>query len=399
MKLAPSYVEGNRILAAKFSKWIEVNNYSPNTRMTYDTVTADFLRFIGSRSLIEITHHDIRAYLEYLQGRDLASASLDLKLHALRGFFGFLRLGNRITSNPARFVTTRKRHRHLPKFPSIDEVIRIIEAAKSPRDRALLEVLYSTGCRLAEVQGMRCEDVDLAEGVIRVLGKGNKERIVLFGTKAREALTTHLAGRVEGYLFRDDRLREALAARRPKPDKVRQSLTVRQARPNKDEQAVWWRGFWSEYADDKVAITRWKWLGRVSEMSRTEAQAKLREAIGTAKTRRQAIRAPAKPQRPLLDMPLSTRHIQRVVKLAVLRAGLKGFHTHSLRHAFATHLLDQGTDLRCIQELLGHLNLSDTQIYTHVSMAQLSETHAKFHPREQKGKTHAIQKQNAGANT
>jgi site-specific recombinase XerD len=398
MKLARSYVEGNRILAAKFSKWLEIQK-SANTRMTYDIVLADFCRFIGSRSLIEVTHHDIRAYLEYLQDRGLASASLDLKLYALRDFFGFLRLGSRITTNPARFVTTRRRHRHLPQFPSVDEVTRIIEAARSPRDRAILETLYATGCRLAEVQGMRCEDVDLAEGVVRVVGKGDKPRIVLFGTKAREALTTYLAGRVEGYLFRDDRLREALAAKRPKPDKVRQSLTVRQARPNKDEQAVWWRGFWSEYADDKVALTRWKWLGRVSEMSRTEAQAKLREAIGTAKTRREAIRAPAKPQRPLLDIPLSCRHIQRVVKLAVLRAGLKGFHTHSLRHAFATHLLDRATDLRCIQELLGHRALSDTQIYTHVSMVQLSETHAKFHPREQEGKTHAIQKQNAGANT
>jgi integrase/recombinase XerC len=352
-----SYLEDNAILAAKYSQWLSMQNYSENTRLTYVVLTVDFCRFIGSRSLTKVTHHDIRVYFQFLQGRGLNTASLDLKLHGLRGFFGFLRLGNLINSNPARFIKTRRRHRHLPQFPSVDEVSSIIEATKTRRDRAILETFYATGCRLAEVAGMRCEDVDFADGVIRVTGKGDKERIVLFGSKAKEALLAYLGARREGYLFQNDR--------------AAQTLHVTKAKPNKNESGVWWRGAWSEYPEDsRTGVTRWKWLGRVSAMSRDEAQAKFREAIGAANTK--------PPER---DVPLTSRQIQRIVKRAVLHAGLKGIHVHSLRHAFATHLLDRGTDLRCIQELLGHTSVATTQIYTHVSMEKLAEIHTKFHPR------------------
>jgi site-specific recombinase XerD len=357
MTLVRSYLEDNAILAAKYSQWLEIQNYAENTRLTYAVMISDFCRFIGSRNLTEVTDHDIRAYLQYLQGRGLVGPSLDLKLHALRGFFVFLRLGNVINSNPARLIKTRRRHRHLPQFPSVDEITRIIEATQTARDRAILETFYATGCRLAEVAGMRCEDVDFADGVIRVTGKGDKEWIVLFGSKAKEALLTYLGSRREGYLFQSDR--------------SRQTLRVTKAKPNKDESGVWWRGAWSEYPEEGgPGVRRWKWLGRVSAMSQKEAQYYLRMEIGAANT---------KPRE--MDVPLTPRQIQRIVKRAVLGAGLKGIHVHSLRHAFATHMLDRGTDLRCIQELLGHSSITSTQVYTHVSMKQLATTHKKFHPR------------------
>src|ERR1700686_1147272 len=116
-----SYAKDNRILAAKFSQWLEIQNYATNTRQTYDVLTSDFCRFIGSRSLTEINRLDIREYLTHLHARGLASSSLDLKLHGLRGFFGFLSLGGLVSSNPARFIQTRKRHRNLPRFPTIEE--------------------------------------------------------------------------------------------------------------------------------------------------------------------------------------------------------------------------------------------------------------------------------------
>jgi integrase/recombinase XerC len=352
-----SYAKDNQILAEKFSQWLEIQNYSPHTRSAYDTLTADFCRFIASRSLTEVTHLEIRQYLAFLMHRGLSPASLDQKLHGLRGFFGFLHLGHLMISNPTRFIKTRRRHRNLPRFPTVEEARKIIEAAKSPRDRAILETFYATGCRLAEVSGMRCEDFNFSDGVIVVTGKGDKQRIVLFGRMAKEALLAYLGDRREGYLFQDDR--------------PRQKLRVTKAKPNKHESGVWWRGAWSEYPDDAgPLITKWKWLGRVSEMSRKQAQASLMDLIGSAHT-----------SRAKRDLPFSTRQLARIVKLTALRAGVSGIHPHSLRHAFATHLLGRGADLRSLQELLGHTSISTTTIYTHVAMEQLSAIHKRFHPR------------------
>jgi site-specific recombinase XerD len=360
-KAVRSYVDDNRILAGKFSQWVEIQHYSPHTRRAYDDLIADFCRFIGSRSLTEIKHPDIRAYFAFLQNdRGMGGRSLDQKLSALRAFFGFLKLGGAVHTNVARFVSTRRRHRNLPRFPTVKEARRIIEAAKSPRDRAVLETFYATGARLAEVAGMRCEDVDFSDaqvGTIRITGKGNIERDVFFGRMAREALLAHLGERREGFLFQG------------KP--LKQTLCVTQAKPNKHESGVWWRGEWNEYPEDAGPLVRKsKWLGRVSNMSRDEAQAYLQTLTLFARTSRTE-----------RNVPLSTRGLARIVNQAALRAGLKGIHPHSFRHAFATHLLDDGADLRGIQEMLGHSSISDTMIYTHVSPGQLIDVHKKFHPR------------------
>jgi site-specific recombinase XerD len=351
-----SYANDNRALAAKFSRWLEVQNYALNTRKTYDTLIADFCRYIGARSLTEIKHPDIREYFAFLQGRGIGSRSLDQKLYGLRALFEFLTLRGVVSTNVARFIKTRRRHRNLPLFPSVDEMNRIIKATESRRDRAILETFYATGCRLAEVSGMRCEDIDFAAAVIRVTGKGNRQRIVLFGRNAKEALLAYLGDRREGFLFQTDR--------------PTQTLGVRKAKPNKDESGVWWRGWWREYPEEGEPIVTWKWLGRVSVMSHKEAKAKLMTLIGSANTR------PSK-----MDLPLSTRQLARIVKGAAVRAGLKGIHPHSLRHAFATHLLADGADLRGIQELLGHTSVSTTMVYTHVAINQLKDAHTKFHPR------------------
>jgi len=352
-----SHADANRLLAAKFSQWLEIQNYSPHTRRTYGILIADFCRFLGARSLTAVAKYDIRTYLQYLQDRGLGTTSLDLKLYGLRGVFEFLCLGGVIQSNPAQLIRTRQRHRHLPQAPTISEVTRVIEAAQSPRDRALLETLYATGCRVAEIAAVRCEDVDFDEGVIRVTGKGEQDRIVVFGEMSKAALVAYLGDRREGFLFH--------------ADCPSQQFQVTKAKPNEDEPGVWWRAHWREWPDGRgPAVQHWKWLGRVSEMSWEEAGGRLRELIGPATTK------------PLArDIPLTTRQIWNIVKRAALRAGLSGIHPHLFRHAFATHLLDRGTDLRCIQELLGHSSVSTTQVYTHVSTTKLAEIHTKFHPR------------------
>ena len=358
-----SHAEANRVLAAKFSQWLEIQNYSPLTRKTYDTLTGDFCGFLQSRSLAEVKPIDIREYLGHLQDRGLASTSLDLKLHGLRTFFDFLKLGGVVNFVAPRVTSTRRRHRKLPRFPSVEEVGKLINAAESPRDRALLEILYATGCRRAEVLGMRCEDVDFSGRSIRVLGKGNKERVVLFGRFAEEALLLYLRERREGYLFQQHRPFEKLG--------YGTGHRISKGKPNKGG-AAWWRGFWREYPHGTLpGIQRYKWIGAVSAMTLKEARAALLKFIGEANT-----------ERPKPGLPLDAKTVGRIVERAAVRAGLKGIHPHSLRHAFATHLLARGGDLRCIQELLGHTSVSTTQIYTHVAVENLSAIHRKFHPRD-----------------
>lgn len=353
-----SYAHDNRALAAKFAQWLEIQNYSVNTRRAYNSLLRDFCRFIRSRSLTEIKRLDIREYLGHLHRRGLASASLDQKLHGLRTFFGFLRLGGLVETAPTRFISLRKRKRKLAHPFSVEEISKLIEAEKSPRNRAILETFYGTGCRLAEVVGMRCEDVEFSDpGSIRVTGKGDKQRIVLFGRPAKQALLAYLGNRREGYLFQDNR----------NP----QQLRVTKAKPNKHTSTLWWRGCWREYTVGRgPGVPHWKWLGSASAMTRKQARAKLLQLVSEVNI-----------IRPKLDRPLNGRTLGRIVQRAALRVGLKGVHPHSLRHSFATHLLNDRADLRSIQELLGHSSVSTTQIYTHVALDSLIETHKKFHPR------------------
>lgn len=353
-----SYANENLALAAKFSEWLTVRNYSEHTRRAYVGVTADFCRFLGFRDLTQAKPFEIREYLFHLQGRGLASASLDRQLHVLRTFYDFLKLGGKVVSVSPRLILTRRRPpRKLPRHLSIEETTKLLEAAGSLRDRAVLELFYATGGRVSELSQMRCEDVDFKGQSIRVVGKGDKERIVLFGRMANEALLRYLGDRREGYVFQDER--------------PHQKLRVTKAKPNKDEAGVWWRGNWREYPEGRgLDVRHWKWLGRVSAMTREEARAKLRDEIGTANT-----------TRPKIDRSLGHKTLYRIVQHAALRAGLKGVHPHTLRHSFASHLLNNGAGIREIQELLGHSSVSTTQCYTHVAIRNLLETHKQFHPR------------------
>jgi len=243
---------------------------------------------------------DLRAWLAELDERGLSDSTVQRKLSAVRSFFKELVKDGRVEASPTQGLRARRRRRPLPSVLTEAEIEAILSApdpstALGRRDRALLEVLYSAGTRASEIVGMDRLDLDLAEGLVRVLGKGSKERLAPLGS--------HAVGALQAYLT---------DPRRPRPSRA---------------------------AGDAVFLNNRG--GR-----------------------------------------LTTRSLERVVDKQLLRSGVVRRATpHTLRHSFATHLLDHGADLRSVQELLGHENLVTTQIYTHVSIERLREVYEKAHPR------------------
>jgi site-specific recombinase XerD len=243
----------------------------------------------------------LRSYLVTLSGRGLRATSIQRKLAALRAFFRYLRNTGRIQRDPSSLVKGPKAPSRIPHFLTVAQVTSLLELPfedgfLGARDRAILEFLYSTGCRVAEVAEMRLARIDLADGHVRVLGKGKKERLAMLGTKAREAILAWL------------------------PQRKRKLRAV-----------------------------------------------KLSDRGNLFLNRRGG--------------PLSSRWIFEVVRRHARRAGIgQPLTPHGLRHSFATHLLDNGADLRSVQELLGHSRLATTEIYTHVSMARLREAYDRAHP-------------------
>ena len=277
-------------------------NVSPNTVTSYRDDLESFIGFLCNdflsmgRDLLDlrkIDHLAIRSYLAFLARKKLSRSSMARHLSALRSFFKYLMREGVVELNPARSVATPKREKHLPAVLQTADIAVLFEQPDESmlglRDRAWLELLYASGLRISELVSIDIEDIELRARLVKVRGKGSKERIVPFGTKAEAALKTYLATRTD-----DD-----------------PSLFVN------------YRG----------------------------------ERITTRSVRR------------LFD---------RYVRAASLRAGVS---PHTLRHSFATHLLNAGADLRSIQELLGHASLSTTQKYTHLNDAQLIEVYKKSHPR------------------
>ncbi len=240
----------------------------------------------------------IRSYLAALQQAGLARSSVARKLAAIRVFFRFLCREGVVGRNVARFVATPKREQHLPTVLPKDDAARLMTAPTGRslvarlRGQAILETFYSSGIRLSELAGLDWADLMRADGLVRVRGKGRKERIVPIGGRALAALDAY-----------------------------------RQALPTEND------------------------------------------AAGPVFLNRNGLR-------------LSSRGVARIIAEAALRTGQAQHVTpHALRHSFATHLLDEGADLRAIQEMLGHARLATTQRYTHLTLGRLMVVYDRAHPR------------------
>lgn len=288
----------NAELVNKFINYLKTErNYSPHTISNYQRDLNFLVNFLGER---KIDRSVAREYLLALEDKRYSRRSIARKLSSARSFFRFLSREKLMEQNPFENLLTPKLPKKLPNFLYPEELKSLLDAMnlESPlgrRDRAILEVIYGTGLRVAEIIRMNINDVDFDEGEIKVLGKGSKERIVLFGTHAKEALNNYIN---EG---------------RPK-------LLSKKKMP-------------------AVFVNRRG--GR-----------------------------------------LTPRSVERMIVNYAKKAGLKKKVTpHTLRHSFATHLLSGGADLRMVQELLGHVSLSTTQVYTHITKERLKEVYDSAHPR------------------
>lgn len=289
-----------------FEEYLRVEkNSSPHTVEAYIRDMNQFEAFLAGQKcgdrIADLDHLTIRRYMGSLYKIEKKS-SIGRKLSSIRSFFDFMMKKGHTASNPARMVSIPKREKTLPSFISVDEAFALMEPPIVPsrgqlRDMAILELLYSSGLRVSELAGLEMNDVDLKEGILKVMGKGRKERIVPIGEKAVRAIDIYLSDRL--------------------------NILSRNKPISEDPMFVNLRG------------------GRLTQ-----------------------------------------RSVERIVKKYAERlTGGKRVTPHSLRHTFATHLLNNGADLRGIQEMLGHASLSTTQKYTHLGMDRLMAVYDQAHPK------------------
>jgi len=280
----------------RFLEYMEIErNCSPHTLKNYWQDLQQFRDFSSGISPENVDYLTLRRFVMHLSSRGLSKRSITRKLSSLRSFFKFLVREGFLKNNPTLVLFSPKLEKHLPSFLTEEEAKTLVEAPSgdkwySLRDRAILETLYSTGIRSAELLSLNIDDIDFISGIVKVKGKGKKERIVPIGRIALDS--------IKKYISRC-------------PFSVKKALFL-----NKEGRR------------------------------------------------------------------LSDRFLRMLVKKYLRKCALhKNVSVHSLRHSFATHLLNRGADLRSVQELLGHKDLSTTQIYTHLTTEKIKQLYKTYHPR------------------
>ncbi len=341
----------NLEMVERFRRWLVAQKYAPSTQERYCRISRNLCHYLGSRALSSATPMDIGDFLTDTLPDRWADSYIADRLGPLRTFFDFLYLGGVVDSVAPRFLKARTPSKPLPRALTEAQVKKLIHAASHPRDRALIELLYATGCRIGEIRLARVEDIDFKGRRFRVRGK-RKERVVYFGPHAAKSLRTYLKGRKTGYLFQD------------KIEPQKGYITY---------YKMAWIGNWKDYLSGKKGGQKHsKWLGNPAAVSYAEARKRFRAYLRNKKI--DLVRY--KPDRPLNRSALSF-----VVRELGRQAGIGKVSPHTLRHSFATHLLERGADIRAIQELLGHTYLTSTQIYTRISNNAVRSTFHQFHPR------------------
>lgn len=283
--------------------YIVEKNSSQHTLINYKSDLEQFFSFLNKNSLSEKdidNHLTVRRYLAHLQGENYSKKSINRKLSTIRSFYRFLTKNGYLESNPIKKLHSPKGEKKLPKFLYENQIKGLIEAPDlnsmlGIRDRAIMELLYSSGVRVSELVGITLKDLQLSRNLILVTGKGDKQRFAHIGDIAKNVLRNYL-------------------------ETCRKELTK-----NKEHSYVFVNKFGNAITDRSI--------------------------------------------RRIID-----KYVQEVaINLKV--------SPHTFRHSFATHLLDNGADLRDVQEMLGHINIKTTQIYTHITKDKLKNVYQATHPR------------------
>jgi site-specific recombinase XerD len=303
--------------------------------------------FWGTRKLSSVTHLDVRAFLIDVSKRDLSADIMHRYIWALRCFFDFLCLGGVVDDVAPRLVRPRPVRRPLPRTLSEANVRKLIKAASNPRDRAIFELFYATGCRVSELVEISLADVDFTNKSIRVLGKGS-ERRVLFGNAAKQTILAYLGSRKTGYLFESQ-------------SRIQRGCV--------SWNGSCWAGYWLDYTSKTSCLRNSIWLGP-RQMTKAEAWRKFTKLVPNPDIGH--VRRPQK---------LTRSGIADIFKVASFKAGLGRVTSHQLRHSFATHLIDHGADIRHVQRLLGHSSLDTTMQYTNVASTPVTKIYRAAHPR------------------
>jgi site-specific recombinase XerD len=340
--------KSNAELLKFFTEWLVAQRYQRTTRQAYGRIGLRFCLFLGDRPLQFVTHLDVRRYLIEVMKRDLSVEGSSRHLWALRRLFVFLYLGGVVDSVAPRFVEGRRLIQKIPRTLGENEIRRLINATENNRDRAMLELLYATGCRIGELTNMVVEDIDLKQRRVHLTGKG-KQRTVLFGLPAKKALVRYLGNRSTGPVFQFD---------------------TNQQKGYVGWNGRGWVGYWRDYQSPEYKEKRTGLYLGGAKMTARQALRKFRQLVPETRL-----------WRPMKDRPLCTQAVSRVIQKAALKARLGRVTAHMVRHSFATHLLDHGADIRLIQELLGHSSLVTTQAYARVSKRAILGAYSKCHPR------------------
>ena len=272
-------------------------NYSNNTIIAYKNNIEKFIDYIDI-DIKKVNYDTIRSYISYLYEKKYQAKSISRMISSLRSFFKYLKINHIINENPMTLISNPKLEKKLPKYLTINEVESMLNAPDMSdkigiRDAFILELLYVSGIRVSELVNIKINDIETSERRIKILGKGSKERYVLYGSRCQELLSTYIKVRNEFLKYPNDYLLLSLTGRK-----------------------------------------------------------------------------------------LNPREVRNIINRIKIKAGVDiSISPHTFRHTFATHMLNEGADIRAVQELLGHENLSTTTIYTHLTNEKLRRTYLNTHPR------------------